>query len=179
MLPKQLALLWCVQLPSFAVSDSTIWPLLQICTTIRYRDEPQQGRVVKRLDFDCTSGNIDWHGPYGGLYIEVHGPAERHQLCLQTRSVHTSAFFYSVPDADSPTTKLLTLNETKGNEKAPTSTLCFEAQGSTVFLVVPDLGAPISSVIHISYDIDSPPSPGDDGESERFVRSFVSLSHIL
>lgn len=148
------------------------WPMmwhrrLTLCYFYLYRDEAYEGRGVKRLEFNCASGKIAWHGPYGGLFIDIHGPAKEHQLCVQVRSIHISASLSTVPDDASLPHKLLTLNESKSADKAPTSTLCIPASGSTLFLVEPDIGGPVSSQIFIEYDIETSPRYGEDGKQKR------------
>ena len=118
---------------------------------------------MKRLEFSCRSGQVIWHAPNGGLFIEIKGPAKEHQLCIQTESLHTSAMVSRVEETGA-LKRLITIEEAK-QKRQKKHTMCFSAHGSTLLFAEPDIGAFVSSKIVIDYDVEANPKYGEDGKS--------------
>ncbi|XP_067929833.1 meteorin-like protein [Watersipora subatra] len=149
-------------------------------------DEVTQGRLVKNLEFSCTSGRVTWHAPYGGLFIEIKGPLKEHKLCIKAESIHTSALISSIGNNGRPK-RLFTIEETPKNGRQHTHSMCFPAYGSTLLFMEPATGAFVSAKIILDYDVDLNPKYGEDACSpctdEELLYNycssdFVAIGHV-
>lgn len=129
-----------------------------------YRDEPHEGRAVKRMDFPCQAGSVEWTGPYGGLFINIQGPKKDHQLCLQASAYHSSGVVSILDESENPR-QLVKLVETRDTERPIRHTVCLSAHGDTLLFVEADIDALVSSKIIVEYDVETNPRYGDDGKS--------------
>jgi len=130
---------------------------------LKCRDDSKEGKGVKKIDFDCMNGDVEWTGPYGGLFVNIKGPVKEHELCIQASSIGTSALVSSVSE-DNQLKRLVTILEPKNHQHVQKRTLCFPAYKDTLLFVEPDVGAFISSKITIEYDIEQNPRYGEDGK---------------
>lgn len=149
-------LIWCI--------------LLLLC----YRDQPEEGKGVKRLSLSCLQGSVEWHGPFGGVYVTIDGPQREYELCLQGFSSFTSAVVSLISDDVSKPKTVLKLSETKKNGKPVKNTMCFPAQGATDLFIEAELDSAVSSYVKVMYDVEKYPRYGEDGKLLLHLVSFPS-----
>lgn len=128
-----------------------------------YRDEPHEGRGVKRVDISCLSGSTQWHGPYGGLFINIQGPQQEHQLCFQSYALHTQGVLSIIEGSNGPR-RLVSLNETVDDSRPIRHTVCLPAHGDTLLFVEADIDGLVSSKIIVDYHVETKPRYGEDGK---------------
>lgn len=130
-----------------------------------------EGKGVKKREFTCRSGVVTWHGPYGGLILDIKGPEKEHQLCIQAQSIHTSTVINILEGTATPR-RLLTMPETS-SKKQHKHTVCFPTHGNSQVFVETDQGSFLSSKVIIEYDMEENPKYGEDGKSRSFVSNFI------